>query len=278
MSNKKTADIYDRLILSKPVTPCFRDVKKKYLHSLEWNGDEIWYLWIPPSRPRPSSLRTDVDYILFNHPISVNILSIYDDFLKLVKHTGLSYLTVICVEFPGFTNCLSEKKDASETNWLEWYPQWIEAVYRHHGAKISRTIVIGYSIGTAISVHLVANVWKNKPKGLILVSAFTSLRDVIAHLSPGMHRVIPEKLPSKRWIHRVEIPLLMIHGLLDDTVPPDHSAQLFELAKNAPVRQLLYLRGISHGNVCTASRCARLINGMLMSSTPYQKKSFIQYI
>jgi fermentation-respiration switch protein FrsA (DUF1100 family) len=69
------------------------------------------------------------------------------------------------------------------------------------------------------------------PAGLILQSAFTSVRDMARRHYPFLPRaVVPDAYPNLRRIPRLNAPLLMLHGANDSIVPLMHGEELYAAA------------------------------------------------
>jgi fermentation-respiration switch protein FrsA (DUF1100 family) len=99
-------------------------------------------------------------------------------------------------------------------------------VARYEAARI---VVWGFSLGTGVAVALAAD----KPVGrLILEAPYTSTADVAASLFWYMpvHLVMRDQFRSDERIGRVTVPLLIMHGERDRTIPIHFSERLFALA------------------------------------------------
>ena len=107
------------------------------------------------------------------------------------------------------------------------------------GVADDRLIYFGRSLGAAVAVELAV---EHPPEGMVLVSPFTSLRD--------MSRLAMPQLPIAPWlagnrynslgrIAGVNCPALIIHGEQDETVPASHGRALYEAAKPPKFFRLL---------------------------------------
>ena len=116
------------------------------------------------------------------------------------------------------------------------------------GIATDRIVYFGRSLGAAVAVNLAA---AEPPLGLVLVSPFTSVEDMAKLLYP----LLPVgwftggKYDSAAAIGQVHRPVLIIHGALDETVPPAQGEKLFRAA-NEP-KQLLMLPAASHNDTFT---------------------------
>jgi fermentation-respiration switch protein FrsA (DUF1100 family) len=121
----------------------------------------------------------------------------------------------------------------------------------------SQIVLWGESLGTGVAVALAAE----KPVGrLILEAPFTSTEAVGArrywYLPVGL--LMKDQFHSDERIGKVKAPLLIIHGVLDHTVPYAMGEQLYELA-NKPKHIARFLDGghedlDSHGALDAVAR------------------------
>jgi len=85
---------------------------------------------------------------------------------------------------------------------------------------------------------------------VVLESAFTSFTDV-AHAAGFWASLLnlfnPERFDSLARIGRVQAPLLMLHGTLDDTIPVQLGERLFAAAN--PPKQWLVIERASHSDL-----------------------------
>ena len=104
----------------------------------------------------------------------------------------------------------------------------------------------GFSLGTGVAVALAAEQRIGK---LILESPYTSIVDVAASafwFAP-VRLLMRDQFRSDERIARVKVPLLVMHGALDPTIPVAFGERLFALA-NEPKRFVRLARG-SHNDL-----------------------------
>ncbi|MBM4088717.1 MAG: alpha/beta hydrolase [Planctomycetes bacterium] len=120
--------------------------------------------------------------------------------------------------------------------------------------KDSEMLMMGESLGGAVVVHLAS---ESAPRGLILQSTFSSLRDVADVHFPGLSWLVPaDKLNSAALIAQYRGPLLQSHGRADDTIPIDSGHRLFRAA-NEP-KEFVEIAGAGHNNWLTPPYLKRL--------------------
>ena len=90
---------------------------------------------------------------------------------------------------------------------------------------IENIILVGKSLGTGVTVQAAAKY--PLLKAIILISAFTSIRDVAKIIAGSISKlVIPDIFRSIDVIHEIKSPMLFIHGVKDELIPYSHSIDL----------------------------------------------------
>ncbi|MDA0769598.1 MAG: alpha/beta hydrolase [Chloroflexi bacterium] len=114
-------------------------------------------------------------------------------------------------------------------------------------------ILFGRSIGAAVAVEMGT---RRDFRGIILESPFTSLKDMARWSHPVLSRLVPVSLllnsryESLAKIPLVTSPFMVIHGEVDQTVPPEMGVELFDEA-NEPKR-LYMIEGAHHNDTYIA--------------------------
>ncbi len=115
------------------------------------------------------------------------------------------------------------------------------------GVQDHEMVLMGESLGGAVVVELAA---ESAPRGLILQSTFSSLRDVAAVHFPWAAGLVPvDKLNATTRIQQYQGPLLQSHGTADGTIPLGLAEKLFQAA-NEP-KTLYRVPGADHNNWLT---------------------------
>ncbi len=105
-------------------------------------------------------------------------------------------------------------------------------------------VVAGNSLGGAVALRLAL---ESPPRGLILQSAFTSVRDMARVHYPFVPRaLVPDAYPSLARIGGLRAPLLVLHGAGDEIVPLMYGEALFEAARCE--KQFVVLPGAGHND------------------------------
>jgi fermentation-respiration switch protein FrsA (DUF1100 family) len=119
-----------------------------------------------------------------------------------------------------------------------------EAAYDSLGEPGGRVVCFGESLGGAVTLHLAT---VRPCAAVVLVSTFTSLRDVARfHYGPA-GLLAGHRFDSLARIARVRVPVLIAHGDRDEVVPFVLGERLFAAA-NEP-RRFLRVPGAHHNDV-----------------------------
>lgn len=113
---------------------------------------------------------------------------------------------------------------------------------------VSRMVFYGFSLGTGVAVELAL---RERCRGLILRAPFTSLREVAEERLPALgvlFRLMPW-LPLTRYnsaakIPGMRVPVLVMHGEADESVPVWMGRRLYELAPEP--RTFVAFPGVAH--------------------------------
>jgi fermentation-respiration switch protein FrsA (DUF1100 family) len=113
------------------------------------------------------------------------------------------------------------------------------------GVDPGRVFYLGESLGGAVALALAREA---PPRGLILVSTFTSVRDMARLHYPVIPLfLVPDAYPSLERIPGLECPLLVLHGDRDEIVPVDHARALFAAAPEP--KRLHVFAGAGHNDL-----------------------------
>jgi pimeloyl-ACP methyl ester carboxylesterase len=121
----------------------------------------------------------------------------------------------------------------------------LAALRRQEGVDPARVVYLGESLGGAIALELALS---SPPAGLILQSAFTSIRDMARVHYPLIPRAaVPDAYPSLRLITGLRAPLLCLHGERDEIVPLLYGEALFDAAPEPKTMHVF--PGVAHNDV-----------------------------
>jgi hypothetical protein len=117
------------------------------------------------------------------------------------------------------------------------------------GIKPENIFIFGHSIGGAIALDLAVR--KPNAAGVIVESSFTSLQKMVEQRP--LYRLFPipliltQRFDSQGKLPLLQVPLMLIHGTEDRTVPPAMSQTLYDQAE-VP-KQLYFVPLAGHNNV-----------------------------
>jgi len=115
------------------------------------------------------------------------------------------------------------------------------------GVDPARVLYLGESLGAAVALELAL---AHPPAALVLLSAFTSVRDMARlHYRAMPPAMVPDAYPSLRRIAALRAPLLVVHGEDDMIVPVEHAHALFGAAPEP--KRLRIVRGVGHNDIVT---------------------------
>jgi uncharacterized protein len=119
------------------------------------------------------------------------------------------------------------------------------ALLERPGVERERVFYLGESLGAAVAIELARD---HPPAGLILQSAFTSIRDMARLHYPFIPRaLVPDAYPSLRLIAALDVPLLVLHGDRDEIVPAMHGEALYQAATSP--KRLEIRAGAGHNDL-----------------------------
>jgi fermentation-respiration switch protein FrsA (DUF1100 family) len=123
----------------------------------------------------------------------------------------------------------------------------------------ARVLYLGESLGGAVAIELAL---AHPPAGLVLLSAFTSVREMArVHYPLIPAALVPDAYPSLRLIGALRAPLLVLHGEDDAIVPVEHGRELLDAAPDP--KRLRIVPGVGHNDI--VSLAGELLAGEIAS-------------
>ncbi|MBC7996782.1 MAG: alpha/beta fold hydrolase [Leptolyngbya sp.] len=139
-------------------------------------------------------------------------------------------------------------------HWLEDAESAYDVVNHQLHFTAEQIIIFGISLGSAAATHLST---VRPARGLILQSGFSSLEAIAKEEVKGL-RIYPSFLFTRPAFDNARIlsgshpPLLLVHGLKDDVIGPDHTRTMY-FAASEP-KSVLYMQDSNHTEVAVTDR------------------------
>ena len=113
------------------------------------------------------------------------------------------------------------------------------------GLRPEDILLYGESLGTGVAVQTAAS---RPAAGLILDAPYTSLADVAAARYPWLpvRWLMSDPYRSDRYLSKLRLPVLVVHGDRDDTVPVAMGRKVYELAGGP--KELAIIRDAGHSD------------------------------
>ncbi len=180
--------------------------------------------------------------LLWLHGNKGNISHRLDLARLLIDRTGAS---LFAFDYRGYGMSQGKPSEQGVYADAEAAAQWL----RQQGQASAPLFYFGQSLGSAVAIELER---RQPPQGLIIESAFTSVRERSAEAITGklIAPIFGDTFDSLKKIGGLKTPLLMIHGEDDGVVGAKHAHRLFERAPQP--KQLYLVRGADHGDCYAA--------------------------
>ncbi|MDD7888189.1 alpha/beta hydrolase [Flavivirga sp. 57AJ16] len=162
---------------------------------------------------------------------------------------------VLVMDYRTFGKSTGKLSEAALYNDSEYCYNYLKKYYSE-----SDITVYGRSLGTGIATYVAS---KNNPKQLILETPYYSITDVAKSKFPifPVKYLLKYKLPSYRFITKINCPISIFHGTNDQVVPYKSAKELFEVAPTQTV--FTTIKGGNHGNLSTYEAFLKGMNRVL---------------
>jgi fermentation-respiration switch protein FrsA (DUF1100 family) len=197
--------------------------------------------WLPNTKQEEKSNLSDRKVILYLHGKGKNISANAKHANRLMR-MGFS---VLLIDYRGYGR--SEGAFPTEsTVYTDAQTAWDYLIAK--GYKPNQILLYGHSLGGAIAIDLAIK--QPSAIGLIVDASFTSMSDM-ASLDPKF-RIFPidllihQRFDSLAKVRSLAIPVLYIHGTVDDLIPMSMSQQLY--AATPTRKQIVLIPNGGHSN------------------------------
>ena len=154
-------------------------------------------------------------------------------------------MNVVVVEYPGYSIYKTSKSNEGNIEEIILNDSLIvyDKIKEVFGINDENIFILGRSIGSAPASYLAS---KRNPGGLFLISAFTSIKDVINKHSFNLGGIfIKSSFETKKYINNVNCPILLIHGVKDTLIPSEQSKNLYNQIKGE-IKDCLLREDMTH--------------------------------
>ena len=200
--------------------------------------------WFIPGNPGAASpgASSNVTWLWF-HGNGGNLGHRIDELALAHHRTGDS---IFIFDYRGYGQ--SEGNPSEKGTYLDSRAA-VEYLLSRPGVGKSRIIYLGHSLGAAVAVELSLS---QPPMAMVLVSPFASVRDM-AKLTlpfPPAGWLVRNHYDTISRIRQLNVPVLVLHGDLDDIVPVSQGRRLYEAATEP--KRFQVLEGTGHNDTYEA--------------------------
>lgn len=239
--------IQDRLIFQPvkpaPRTPASLGLDHEVLSLPLEGGGAVAGWWVPA---RAGDARGHLAVLYFHG--SASHLSHELSTLRFLRSLGVATLLV---EYPGYDEGTGRPDEGG-------CYQAAQAGWRHlldvRGFEPPGVAVFGISLGAALATYLAE---RERPCGLVVHSAFTSVPDLAAHRYPWLpvRAFCRTRMDNLRRMPDCPAPLLVVHSEDDEHTPFRQAVRLYE--RHPGPKRLLPIHGPHFSNPWQRSRAVR---------------------
>lgn len=181
-------------------------------HLTTSDGEHLVAWWLPPATGKP--------VLLF---FGGNGDSLAGDSPRFA-HAAQAGAGMLAVAYEGYSGSSGAPTEAGLHRDGEAGYAWVAARY-----PAQQIVIEGFSLGTGVAVQVAA---AHPARALILEAPYTSTVEVGAERMPllPVPWLMWDRFASRDFIARVRMPLLVVHGDADETIPYHFGRELFALA------------------------------------------------
>jgi uncharacterized protein len=216
------------------------------VRDVEWDvpGARLHGWWCPTEHWQPAH-----GALLYLHGNAGNISYRGEGAVRWQQEMGQS---VLLVDYPGYGRSTGRPTEKGCYAAAEAAYDWLVRTLHVAGERV---LLYGGSLGGAVAVDLAA---RRPHRALVLVSTFTSVRDMARRVAPWLPSrwVVPNAFDNLGKIGRCRRPLFQAHGTADRLVPFAQAERLFAAA-NEP-KEFLPMEGYDHQHTPGPEFYARL--------------------
>lgn len=193
------------------------------------DGNMVLAWWSRPKPGRPT--------VLYFHGNGASLANRAHR-IQRFQQVGLGVFVMTYRGYGGSTGKPTERDNVADAK--QAYDHLIAA-----GIKPHEIVLFGESLGTGIAVQVAA---EKEIRGLILDSPYTSMLDLAATHYPILPAdlVMKDRYETMRYIEKVRVPLLVVHGEADQVIPIEMGRKV--LAAAQVPKEMIAVPGAPHVN------------------------------
>lgn len=194
---------------------------------------ELYGWWVPAEQ-------SNAPTILYLHGNYRNIGNNVEHTLRLHK-LGFN---VLLPDYRGFGKSSGGRPNEAKV-YEDAEAAW-QYLLKQRGVQPGQAFIYGHSLGGAIAIDLAAH--HSESAGLITESTFTSMAEMgkLSYAYLPVDWLLNQRFESLKKIAALKIPVLLIHGTWDKTVPVEMAQQLYAAAPQPKILNLI--EGGEHNN------------------------------
>ena len=186
--------------------------------------------------------------LIWFHGNAGNIGNRVDNLSEIHEHLGVN---VFIFDYRGYGHSDGEPSEEGIYLDAEAAVGYIRSV---KNIDSNRLVLFGRSLGCAVAVETAL---RTTVASVVLESGFTSIQDMVKKnysYLPGIDRLVRAKYDCLGKIKNVRVPVMILHGDLDDVVPYEMGLELF-VAANEP-KTFYNIKNANHNDTYVAGGIA----------------------
>jgi hypothetical protein len=203
----------------------------------------------------PVEDRVALGYRLYAHPARApvvvyfhgngEIASDHDTIAPMYHHAGASLLVV---DYRGYGWSTGQPRLSTLLSDTEFVRAALPDILKAANLTDQQLFLMGRSLGSACAIHM-AHQHPELFKGLIIESGFAHAIDLIERLGLPVRMLhLPDPIGNDTKIKAVRLPLLVIHGELDNLIPISEGEALYHESP-AALKQMAWIPHAGHNDL-----------------------------
>jgi predicted esterase len=179
--------------------------------------------------------------ILFLHGNGEDLGNCYS-YLKQVQ--DILNIPIMAMEYPSYgIYQQTEEKNTDEKRCVECTLSVIQFLIHTIEINDQNIVIMGRSIGTGVACHVtyLLQVHKIHIKSLILISPFSSIKNLVMEKIGWLSYFIGERFNSVQYIQNISAPVLILHGAKDRLIVSSHYQLLNDNCNKSKMKKIIFM-------------------------------------